>query len=58
MFPSELVKEKRVKWGDSFPKNIGFGTGIEFREPSLLIGPKNNTVIKKNMVFVIQIGNF
>ncbi|KAL5252216.1 hypothetical protein ACHWQZ_G015116 [Mnemiopsis leidyi] len=52
----EFVKEKRPDWLTNFPKNIGFGTGIEFREPSLLIGPKNDNVLKKNMVFILQIG--
>lgn len=30
--------------------------GIEFRESSIIIGPKTNTVAKKGMVFNINIG--
>lgn len=37
-------------------KTLGFVTGIEFRESSLVIGPKNNAVIKKGMVFNVNLG--
>lgn len=33
-----------------------FVTGIEFREGSLVISPKNNTPIKKGMVFNVAVG--
>ncbi|MPC29050.1 FACT complex subunit spt16 [Portunus trituberculatus] len=33
-----------------------FGTGIEFRESALLIGPKNTTVAKKGQVFNVNLG--
>ena len=31
-------------------------TGIEFREGSLVISPKNNTPMKKGMVFNVAVG--
>ena len=33
-----------------------FAMGIEFRESSIIIGPKTSTVAKKGMVFNINIG--
>ena len=33
-----------------------FVTGIEFREGSLVISPKNNTPMKKGMVFNVAVG--
>ena len=33
-----------------------FVTGIEFRESSLVIGPKNSALVKKGMVFNINLG--
>lgn len=41
---------------DSLTKNFGFAMGIEFRESSLLIGPKTNAVLKKGMVFNVNVG--
>ena len=33
-----------------------FGMGIEFRESTLLIGPKNNVLAKRGQVFNINLG--
>eukprot|EP00794_Sanderia_malayensis_P019250 gene19250-21178_t len=41
---------------DNFLKNIGFATGIEFREGSLLIDQKHTQMVKKGMVFNISLG--
>lgn len=38
----------------SFPYR--FGTGIEFRESALLIGPKNTAVAKKGQVYNANLG--
>lgn len=37
-------------------KAVGFGTGIEFRESALLIGPKNTAVAKKGQVYNVNLG--
>ncbi|PSN32696.1 FACT complex subunit spt16 [Blattella germanica] len=37
-------------------KNFGFATGIEFRESSLVIGPKTTAVARKDMVFNVNVG--
>ena len=50
------VEEKKPEFKDKFVKNIGFVTGIEFREGSMLIDQKHNQIIKKGMVFNVNIG--
>jgi nucleosome binding factor SPN SPT16 subunit len=37
-------------------KNFGFATGIEFRESSLVIGPKTTAFARKDMVFNVNVG--
>jgi len=50
------VEKTKPELKDKFVKNIGFATGIEFREGSLLIDQKHNQVLKQGMVFNINIG--
>lgn len=50
------VEKNKPELKDKFVKNIGFITGIEFREGSMLLDQKHNQVIKKGMVFNINIG--
>lgn len=50
------VKKEKPNLLDKMTKTLGFVTGIEFRESSLVIGPKNNTVVKKGMVFNVNLG--
>lgn len=52
----KMVKEKKPDLADKLTKNFGFVMGIEFREGSLLIGPKSNVAVKKGMVFNVNIG--
>lgn len=52
----DFVKQKRPELVDKLTKNFGFITGIEFREGHLVIGPKTNFKIKKNMTFIISMG--
>ncbi|KAF9567635.1 FACT complex subunit SPT16 [Agrocybe pediades] len=40
----------------SFVKNIGFATGIEFRDASYIISPKNNRLLRSNMVLNLSLG--
>ena len=35
------------------PKDFGFGIGFEFKERCLLIGPKNENIIKNNHVYAV-----
>ncbi len=50
------VKKEKPALLDKMTKTLGFVTGIEFRESSLVIGPKNTAVIKKGMVFNVNLG--
>lgn len=50
------VKEKKPELEASFPKTLGHGTGIDFRDNAWVIGPKNEKTLKENMVFVLYIG--
>lgn len=50
------LKQKKSDLVDKLTKAVGFGTGIEFRESALLVGPKNTTVAKKGQVFNVNLG--
>ncbi|KIM49314.1 hypothetical protein M413DRAFT_438502 [Hebeloma cylindrosporum] len=39
-----------------FVKNIGFATGIEFRDAGYMISPKNTRIMRKGMVFNLSLG--
>ena len=52
----KFVKEEKPKMVDHLTKNFGFAMGIEFRESSLMVGPKTNAVAKKGMVFNVNVG--
>ncbi|KAK6637444.1 splicing associated factor Dre4 [Polyplax serrata] len=51
-----FVKSKKSDLLDGMTKNFGFAMGIEFRESSLLIAPKTTAVLKKGMVFNLNVG--
>ncbi|KAJ7771766.1 FACT complex subunit SPT16 [Mycena metata] len=50
------VKEKNPELEKNFVKNIGFGTGVEFRDSPYLLGPKNTRILKENMTFSLGLG--
>lgn len=50
------VKKEKPKLLDNFTKTFGFAMGIEFRENSIIIGPKCPAEVKKNMVFNVNVG--
>lgn len=52
----DFVKGGRPDLVEKLTKNLGFVSGIEFREGHLVIGPKTNVKAKKNMSFVIAVG--
>ncbi|TMW40025.1 hypothetical protein DOY81_014896 [Sarcophaga bullata] len=53
---SIYIKKEKSKLLDNVTKNFGFAMGIEFRENSIIIGPKCQAEVKKNMVFNVNIG--
>lgn len=52
----DLIKLKKPDLADKFVKNIGFGTGIDFRESAYVVSPKNTRTLHENMVFVVTLG--
>ncbi|XP_042233309.1 FACT complex subunit spt16-like isoform X2 [Homarus americanus] len=50
------AKSKKPDLVDRLTKAVGFGTGIEFRESALLIGPKTTITAKKGQVFNANLG--
>ncbi|BFZ61011.1 FACT complex subunit spt16 [Saitoella coloradoensis] len=51
-----LIKSKAPELEPHFPKNIGCGIGIEFRDTSLLLNGKNNRTLKDGMTLNLSIG--
>ena len=51
-----FVKKEKPELVDKLTKSFGFIMGIEFREGSILIGPKCNATVTKGMTFNIHIG--
>ncbi|KAJ2952572.1 hypothetical protein O0L34_g6895 [Tuta absoluta] len=51
-----LAKKEKPELVDNLTKSFGFAMGIEFRESSIVIGPKTSAVARKGMVFNINIG--
>ena len=52
----EKTKKERPDLVDKLTKNFGFVMGIEFREPSLSIAPNCHAVVRKGMVFNVNVG--
>lgn len=52
----KFVKDQKPSMLDHLTKNFGFAMGIEFRESSLLLGPKTSATAKKGMVFNVNVG--
>lgn len=50
------VKKEKPGMVDNLTKIFGFAMGLEFRENSLVIGPKCQALIKKSMVFNLHVG--
>ncbi|KAG8920577.1 FACT complex subunit spt16 [Tulasnella sp. 417] len=45
------VKAKSPELEKHLPKNVGWGMGLEFRDSSYVLGPKNSRLLKAGMVF-------
>ncbi|XP_063216502.1 FACT complex subunit spt16 isoform X2 [Bacillus rossius redtenbacheri] len=52
----EFVKKEKPALIDKLTKNFGFAMGLEFRESSLVIGPKTVAAARKGMVFNLNVG--
>ncbi|KAI0057097.1 FACT complex subunit SPT16 [Artomyces pyxidatus] len=51
-----VVKKQKPDLEKHFVKNIGFAMGLEFRDSSYLLSPKNGRQLKANMIFNLSIG--
>lgn len=52
----QYIKKEKPELIEHLTKNFGFAMGIEFKESSLMIGPKTTAVAKKGMIFNLNIG--
>lgn len=52
----QYAKKEKSSLVDNLTKTFGFAMGIEFRESSIIIGPKCNAVVKKGMIFNVNVG--
>ncbi|KAJ3824085.1 FACT complex subunit SPT16 [Lentinula raphanica] len=50
------VKEKHPEYEKNFVKNLGFGTGVEFRDSTYLLSPKNGHILRENMSLNLGLG--
>ncbi|KZT26342.1 FACT complex subunit SPT16 [Neolentinus lepideus HHB14362 ss-1] len=51
-----FVKEKKPELEKHFVKNIGFGIGMEFRDSTYLLGPKNGRQLRAGMTINLILG--
>lgn len=51
-----FIKAKHPELEKHFFKTVGTGIGIEVRDSCLVIGPKNNRVIRDGMTFAVTVG--
>ncbi|TFK42772.1 FACT complex subunit SPT16 [Crucibulum laeve] len=49
------VREKDPELEPKFGKSVGFGMGIEFRDNTYVLSPKNGRTLRKNMVFTLSL---
>jgi len=52
----DACKSEKKELVDHLTKNFGFGTGIEFRESGLVIGPKTDARTANGQVYNVSIG--
>lgn len=53
---SYLKKNGQEDLIEKLPKNLGFAQGLDFRDSTLLLSPKNSVTLRKGMVFCLSIG--
>jgi nucleosome binding factor SPN SPT16 subunit len=53
---SYLQKNGHEDLVSKLPKNLGFAQGLDFRDSTLTLSPKNGVTFKKGMVFCVSIG--
>lgn len=51
-----VLKAKKPDLEKHFSKNVGYGIGIETKDPTLTLGPKTGRALKDGMTLVVQTG--
>ncbi|KAL9941411.1 FACT complex subunit spt16 [Verticillium nonalfalfae] len=51
-----MIKSKKPELEKHFLKNVGYGIGLENRDPTLLLSAKNSRVLKDGMTLVVTTG--
>lgn len=51
-----LIKSKKPELEKNFLKNVGYGVGLEQRDPTLLLNAKNSRTLKDGMTLVVTTG--
>ncbi|KHN94288.1 FACT complex subunit spt-16 [Metarhizium album ARSEF 1941] len=51
-----LLKIKKPEMEKHFLKNVGWGVGLENRDPTLVLNAKNNRILKDGMTLIIHTG--
>ncbi|KAF8975981.1 FACT complex subunit spt16 [Entomortierella lignicola] len=52
----DFIRNRRPDLEKKFVKNLGFGTGLEFRESSYLLNGKNTKELQRDMIFSLAVG--
>ncbi|KAF9107211.1 FACT complex subunit spt16 [Mortierella sp. AM989] len=52
----DFIRNRRPDLEKKFVKNLGFGTGLEFRESSYLLNGKNVRELQRDMIFSLAVG--
>ncbi|KAF9916544.1 FACT complex subunit spt16, partial [Lobosporangium transversale] len=52
----DFIRNRRPDLEKKFVKNLGFGTGLEFRESSYLLSSKNTKELQRDMIFSVSVG--
>ncbi|KAL7575718.1 hypothetical protein ACA910_003052 [Epithemia clementina (nom. ined.)] len=52
----EFLRERDEKLTENLPKTLGFATGLDFRDSTFLLSPKNSVTIRQGMVFCLSVG--
>ncbi|KAG0317731.1 FACT complex subunit spt16 [Dissophora globulifera] len=52
----DFIRNRRPDLEKKFVKNLGFGTGLEFRESSYLLNGKNTKELQRDMIFSVSVG--
>ncbi|KAF8929066.1 putative SPT16-general chromatin factor [Dissophora ornata] len=52
----DYIRNRRPDLEKKFVKNLGFGTGLEFRESSYLLNGKNTKELQRDMIFSLSVG--